>query len=195
KCALAFAGATAGFGAWLSLGAWPGQPIQALALGAAAAAAAYLGTVDSRRAMVDTAAMPLSLAVEFVALLCFGPGAMTFVAVRVVAARTAVEANSRGSRRLLAGVAVAIIATQASGAAHAVLGGERAGHLTWPWQGIPILAAVVAYSLVRGGWSIIAEDSSAGAFEWRERIAGGLNAVPAAAMARRAPPPLLPPPP
>ena len=41
-----------------------------------------------------------------------------------------------------------MVATQAAGLAYQALGG-RMGHFTWPWQGVPIAAALVGYCVVK----------------------------------------------
>jgi diguanylate cyclase (GGDEF)-like protein/PAS domain S-box-containing protein len=184
KSALAFAAAATGVGIVLAHDAWPSQPLYVLALGVTAFAAALLGTIGPRRVATDVSPVPLSLAVEFVALLFFGPGAMTFVAAAAVTARAAIDSpDARGPRRLIRDVALAILATQAAGFTHVILGGARAGHLTWPWQGIPIAAAVAAYSFVRAGWSDLAGESPIGVFEWRERGARAIASIPGSVIA------------
>src|SRR5258705_1696674 len=44
--------------------------------------------------------------------------------------------------------ATVMVAIQAAGFAHRALGGTM-GHFVWPWQGVPLAAAVVGYCLVR----------------------------------------------
>ena len=44
--------------------------------------------------------------------------------------------------------AIVMASTQAAGFAHQALGGTM-GHFAWPWQGVPIGAALVAYCLVK----------------------------------------------
>ena len=51
-------------------------------------------------------------------------------------------------RRLLLNAATAMVAAQAAGFAHRSLGGTPGG-FSWPWQGVPIAAAVIAYCLVK----------------------------------------------
>src|SRR5229473_1439831 len=49
---------------------------------------------------------------------------------------------------MLLNAATVMIATQAAGLAHRALGGTM-GHFAWPWQGVPIAAAVVGYCFVK----------------------------------------------
>ena len=51
-------------------------------------------------------------------------------------------------RRVFADVAVVVASIQSAGFVHARLGGT-VGHFEWPWQGVPIAAAAVAYCLVQ----------------------------------------------
>ena len=85
-------------------------------------------------------------------------------------------------RRMLLNAATVLVATQAAGLAHRALGGTM-GQFTWPGQGVPIAAAVVAYCFVRSalaeshraarhetaGQSIVAEELSPGLSELLHR--------------------------
>ena len=81
--------------------------------------------------------MPPSFVVEFAALLALGPAAALLVS----------GAGALIRRRIASGAA-AIAATAAAAYAHLALGGTT-GHFEWPFQGVPIAAAVVAYGVVR----------------------------------------------
>ena len=85
----------------------------------------------------DRGAMPPSFVVELAALLALGP--MAAVAVAVVAAGV--------KRRVISGIA-AIVATAAAIYIHQVLGGTI-GAFAWPYQALPIGAAVAVYCLGR----------------------------------------------
>src|SRR5262249_37144448 len=94
--------------------------------------------------------MPLSFAVAFSALLFFSPGAMTFTATAAVATAAVIWPAQTGLYgRALVDCAVTIVATQAAGLAYTVLGGAVGGALVLPADGVPIAAAVLAFSLVR----------------------------------------------
>jgi hypothetical protein len=68
----------------------------------------------------------------------------------IVASLSVVLRSLAGSsrRRVLADVAVVVASIQSAGFVHARLGGT-VGHLEWPWQGVPIATAAVAYCLVQ----------------------------------------------
>ena len=93
--------------------------------------------------------MPPSFVIAFTALLLFGPDAATLVAAAgIVAQALAVPQGSHPSRRMLVSSATVMVAIQAAGFAHRALGGTI-GHFIWPFQGVPIASAVVAYCLVK----------------------------------------------
>ena len=97
----------------------------------------------------DWAVMPPSFVLDFAALLLFGPAPATIVAATGITAEWLVRSQrSRPLRRVLADGATCIVATQAAGIAHRTLGGTL-GDFTWPWQAVPIGAAVVAYCFVK----------------------------------------------
>ena len=97
----------------------------------------------------DWATMPPSFVIDFTALLLFGPDAAMFVAAAgIVAQALAGPQGSHPSRRMLVSSATVMVAIQAAGFAHRALGGTM-GHFIWPFQGVPIASAVVAYCLVK----------------------------------------------
>src|SRR5438094_1446255 len=85
----------------------------------------------------DRGAMPPSFVIEFAALLGLGPAAALLVS----------GAGALIRKRPAHGVAV-VIATAAASYAHHTLGGTT-GDFGWPFQGVPITAAAVAYSFVK----------------------------------------------
>ena len=94
--------------------------------------------------------MPPSFVINFSALLLFGPNV-----AMLVATAGAVTPGFLGSRRafprrqMLVEATLAIVATQIAGLAFRSLGG-MSGDLAWPWQGLPIAAAVVVYQVAQG---------------------------------------------
>jgi diguanylate cyclase (GGDEF)-like protein/PAS domain S-box-containing protein len=94
--------------------------------------------------------MPLSFVVSFIALLLFGRNAAAFAAVAgAIAGRFAHPQPAHPLRAVLANGAISVAAIQSAGLVHESLGGTL-GHFTWPWQAMPIGAAVAAYCFVKG---------------------------------------------
>src|SRR5258705_8597801 len=89
------------------------------------------------QAAEDRAAMPPSFVLEFAALLALGPVAALLVSGAIVLLR----------RRIANGVAVTV-ATVMACYTHYALGGTTGGFV-WPFQAVPIAAAVAAYSFVK----------------------------------------------
>src|SRR6185503_13900085 len=89
------------------------------------------------QAAEDRGAMPPSFVLEFAALLALGP----------VAALPVSALGALIKRRSANGVAV-IAATAAASYAHHALGGTT-GAFAWPFQGAPIGAAVLVYTVVK----------------------------------------------
>jgi diguanylate cyclase (GGDEF)-like protein/PAS domain S-box-containing protein len=97
----------------------------------------------------DWATMPLSFVIDFTSLLLLGPNATMLVAgAGTVTQRLTDSQPSHPSRRMVVNAATIMAATQAAGLAYQALGGTM-GHFMWPWQGMPIAAAVVAYCVVK----------------------------------------------
>ena len=93
----------------------------------------------------DGVLMPPFFVVDFAGLLLVGPYVAMVVAAAGAAARGLVGPQSANStRRIVTSAATAIVALQSAGIAYRVLGGTI-GYFTWPWQAVPISAAVVAY--------------------------------------------------
>jgi diguanylate cyclase (GGDEF)-like protein/PAS domain S-box-containing protein len=149
---IAGAAAATGVGLfWLGISPWSSEvqyPVNAGWL-ALVLAVTVSSALDPRRpGPEDEAAMRLSFVSDLGALLLFGPLAMTLVATIGAATRALTGApRSHSIRRGMLDVLTVIAATQAAGFAYALLAGTAAP-FTWPWQGVPIGAAVVVYSLV-----------------------------------------------
>jgi diguanylate cyclase (GGDEF)-like protein/PAS domain S-box-containing protein len=112
--------------------------------------AAILSSTFGRRqsSAGDRASMRSSFVIDFTSLLLFGPHATMLVAAAGTVAQDL--ADSRRPRRYsatLSNVVTLMAATQAAGLAYWALGGTL-GRFTWPSQGVPIAAAVVAYCFV-----------------------------------------------
>ena len=139
-----FSDVLSGFAGW----AQPDQILEFSALILAAilaSAVAKPGTSTWYRAT-----MPPSFVIEFASLLLLGPNAtLVVVAAGTVTQRLADPQRRHPFRRLLVSTATVMVATQAAGFAHRSLGGTPGGFV-WPWQGVPIAAAVVAYCLIKG---------------------------------------------
>jgi diguanylate cyclase (GGDEF)-like protein/PAS domain S-box-containing protein len=138
------AGILFGFAGWLE----PYRPVEFSGLIVAALLVSGLAMRQPTAERRGT--MPPSFVIDFTSLLLFGPGAATLVA----AAGTIMKGRLAGSERVepvhrtvLEGLIV-VVATQAAGFAHRMLGGTM-GHFVWPMQGVPIAAAVVAYSVIK----------------------------------------------
>jgi diguanylate cyclase (GGDEF)-like protein/PAS domain S-box-containing protein len=96
----------------------------------------------------DSATMPPSFVVGVTSLLLFGPHVTTLAATAaIVAQELTYSQRSPAYRRMLLNVATVGVATQAAGFFHQAFGGTI-GSFTWPWQAVPIAAAVVAYCFV-----------------------------------------------
>ena len=66
-----------------------------------------------------------------------------------IAGRFAHPQPAHPLRAVLANGVISVAAIQSAGFAHESLGGTL-GHFTWPWQAVPIGAAVVGYCFVKG---------------------------------------------
>ena len=94
--------------------------------------------------------MPPSFAIVFSALLIFGPHVAMFVAA--IAALTPSFDSSPRNYPLgttLAELVVALTAIEAAGMTNTALGGTT-GSFAWPWQALPITAAVIGYHVTQG---------------------------------------------
>jgi diguanylate cyclase (GGDEF)-like protein/PAS domain S-box-containing protein len=97
----------------------------------------------------DRGMMPPSFVIDFSALLFFGGREALFVAAAGITTRWLADSDrARPLRSLLLNAVTVMTATAAASLAHGALGGVP-GHFTWPWQGVPIAGAVVAYCFVK----------------------------------------------
>jgi diguanylate cyclase (GGDEF)-like protein/PAS domain S-box-containing protein len=115
---------------------------------------------------------------EFIALLLLGPLAAIVVAAASALARALADRGDNDWRGALARASTTVAATSAAGAAYFALGGPI-GHFVWPWQAVPIVAAVVAYCLVNGagaGMIVPALQGAAIDRSWPERSVTGAPA-------------------
>ena len=112
--------------------------------------AAFVSAVATPHPSIeDAGTMPLSFIVDFTALLLLGPHATMLVAAASAATRGLIDAHH--PQRILGSAAVAMLAIQMAGLVFRLLGGAS-GQFGWPWQAIPIGAAIVAYTIV-SRWS------------------------------------------
>jgi len=95
----------------------------------------------------DWMLMPVSFVVDFMAVVLFAPNVATVIAIAGTLAQAyAYRDRAYAERRLLRNGLTTIAAVQAAGFAYQMLGGA-AGQFTWPWQALPVGAAVLAYCL------------------------------------------------
>src|SRR6476469_2831703 len=92
----------------------------------------------------DWAIVPPSFVIEFASLLLLGPDA-TLV---IVAAATVTQMRAHPLRQLLSSAVTIMLAVEAAGYAQRLAGGTT-GAFVWPWQGVPIALAVIAYCIVK----------------------------------------------
>src|SRR5437879_1225553 len=147
---VAFAAIAIGAGMLLGFAGWP-QPHRALEFSGLILAAILTSALAMQQSTTeeDRATMPPSFVVDFASLLLLGPDATMLVATAGSVTQGLVDSQrSHPTRRMLVNAATVMIATQAAGLAHRALGGT-VGHFTWPWQGVPVAAAVVGYCFVK----------------------------------------------
>jgi diguanylate cyclase (GGDEF)-like protein/PAS domain S-box-containing protein len=144
---LALAALTVGGG--LSLAGWP-EPEQALPfLGLLLGVVIVAGLPTRLSSRADAEAMRPSFVLEFAALLAIGPLPGVFVtAAGELAHQLAHEPRPSVSRRTVTPALLALVGIYAAGQTLQVAG-EALDRETWPWVGIPMLAAIVVVSLVR----------------------------------------------
>ncbi len=133
-----------GFSPWAAQGA-----VSFGALAAVAVAAGLFTVLEPQHSVADGGGlMRLPFVAALTTLLFFGPTAMTFVAVLATVAQLATNPpTTHRLRRSVLAIATAAASTQAAALAHGILGGS-AVPLDWPWQGVPLAGAVLAYCLV-----------------------------------------------
>jgi diguanylate cyclase (GGDEF)-like protein/PAS domain S-box-containing protein len=102
----------------------------------------------------DWPALRSSFVIEFASLVTFGPLPTMLVAGCGVVARRVVDerrASERPTELLLEAVRI-LLALLAAGSAHRALGGTL-GRFEWPWQAVPVAAAVIAYCVVTSAFA------------------------------------------
>jgi len=150
---LVFGAIAIGSGLLLGLAGWP-QPDRTSEFGGLIFAAILASSLPTPKSTTGWGTMPLSFVVEFTSLLLLGSNATLLVAAAGTGTRGLSEARRpQHYFRMLMTAAIVMTSTQSAGLAHQALGGTM-GHFAWPWQGVPIGAALVAYCLVK---SILAE--------------------------------------
>jgi diguanylate cyclase (GGDEF)-like protein/PAS domain S-box-containing protein len=129
---------------------WPQLVDLVLLLSGLILAAIAVSALTARQASTEEGAlMPPSFVVDFAGLLLVGPYVAMIVAAAGAATRGLVDPQSANpTRRIITNAATAIVALQIAGIAYRVLGGTI-GYFTWPWQALPIAAAVVAYCVAK----------------------------------------------
>lgn len=139
----------------LRLADWP-PSAQALSFAVLMLAAVASATFDQNPPTTRDRATAPSFVIDFASLLLFGAPAMTIVATTGSLARVLSDSpRSHLFRRALVHAACGVAAAQAAGFAHARLGGTL-GAFAWPWQAVPIAAAVLLYCGVRGAFDGLA---------------------------------------
>ncbi|MEO5739906.1 MAG: EAL domain-containing protein [Vicinamibacterales bacterium] len=136
------AGFLLAFAGWLQ----PHRPVEFCAL-------VFVGVLVSAfgqpSASEDRATMAPSFVIELASLLTFGPYAALLVAIAGALARSCADSQRPHKYlRTVMHVVTVAAAIQAAGFAHKTLGGAL-GHFSWPYQVVPIAAAVVAYCFVK----------------------------------------------
>ncbi len=131
------------------LAGWPEatRPIELSGLILAAVLSAFLWEQQSMTK--DRTIMPPVFVIIFSSLLLFG--ARVAMLVATVAALTPGLVNSRRAyprAQILIDAAVRVVAMLTAALAYRSLDG-KSGDFTWPWQAVPIAAAVVGYHLVQ----------------------------------------------
>jgi diguanylate cyclase (GGDEF)-like protein/PAS domain S-box-containing protein len=145
---LLFAVVALGAGALLGFADWP-QPHRMFELCGLIAGALLIAALARQSSTTrDWATMPPSFVIDFTALLLLGPNAAVLVATTgAITQGLADSPDSQRGRRTIVNVAAIVMAIQAAGLVHLVLGGTM-GQFAWPAQGVPIAAAIIAYCLV-----------------------------------------------
>jgi diguanylate cyclase (GGDEF)-like protein/PAS domain S-box-containing protein len=133
----------------LGLSGWP-HPERTLEFSGLIVTAILTSVLAVQRpAAEERGMMPLSYVIHFASLVLFGQHVTSMVAATGAIAYLLADARrTRPIERTLTNLATVVAAIQAAGFVHQALGGTP-GHFIWPWQGVPIGAAVFAYCLVR----------------------------------------------
>jgi diguanylate cyclase (GGDEF)-like protein/PAS domain S-box-containing protein len=129
---------------------WPCLVDLVLLLSGLLLAAIAVSALTARQTSTeDGVLMPPFFVVDFAGLLLVGPYVATLVAAAGAATRGLVDPRSENpTRRMVTSAVTAIVALQSAGIAYRVLGGTT-GYFMWPWQGVPTVAAVIAYCVAK----------------------------------------------
>jgi diguanylate cyclase (GGDEF)-like protein/PAS domain S-box-containing protein len=148
-----FVAAATGAGILLGSLGWP-QPDRTLEYSGLLLAAILTSVLTVRHSPADNRAVLLpSFVIAFALLLLFGPGAATLAAAAGIIAQRLSDAESAHNWcRTLTRIAAAAATICAAGVAYRMLGGSL-GHFVWPWQAVPIAAAVVVYTCTRSAFA------------------------------------------
>ena len=131
------------------LAGWPqaARPIELSGLVLAAILAAVLW--EPRSTMKDRAIMPPAFVIILSSLLLFGPPVAALVAAVAALTPGFVDPRRPYPRpQILIDAAILVAAALTAGAAYRSVGGQ-AGVFTWPWQAVPVGAAVLGYHLAQ----------------------------------------------
>jgi diguanylate cyclase (GGDEF)-like protein/PAS domain S-box-containing protein len=140
--------AVIGSGIFFGLQEWP-APDRLIEFSGLILGAVLISSVARPAVAESSRSMPLSFVPEFAALLLFGVNPALFVvAASCLSTWLTGSDRRRPFRRLLLNAAIVMLAMQAAGLAYSALGGTR-GSFEWPFQTLPIAAAVVAYLIVK----------------------------------------------
>ena len=135
------AGLILGFTGWLA-------PQRTLEFCALILAAVLMSALSTQHSVAEDATISPSFVVDFTSLLLLGPHATTVVAVVGTMTRWVADSDRFPIGRMLSSAVTVMVATQVAGVTHQALGGTL-GQFVWPWQGVPIAAAVLGYCLVK----------------------------------------------
>jgi diguanylate cyclase (GGDEF)-like protein/PAS domain S-box-containing protein len=127
----------------LGLAGWP-PPVRAIELAGLILATILNAAFERHRPAKNGSAMPLSFVIDLAALLLAGIATATIVATMGVILRTV---GDQRRHQVVANALTAMAAMFASGLVHWLLGGTT-GHLVWPWESVPLAAAVLTYCSV-----------------------------------------------
>ena len=130
----------------LQFAGWPhAVPLELSGLMLAAIVSAMISLTGQPGASRLEAPLTLNFVPTLAALLLLGPVAALLVAAVGVVTTCFDDPNlRRHPRGVVIEAATLMIALLAAGKAHALVGGTT-GHFSWPWQGVPIASAVLAY--------------------------------------------------
>jgi diguanylate cyclase (GGDEF)-like protein/PAS domain S-box-containing protein len=127
------------------LAGWPAAERMAEFPALIVAAVLVAAFAQRSSAAEDRGLMPPSFVVDFSALLLLGGSpALSVAAAGFVVRQLAVPTPSRPLRKLILDAAAVLFATGAASLVYSALAGAPR-HFSWPWQVVPIAAAVVAY--------------------------------------------------